>query len=358
MQRPIFVASVAAALAAACGCGNSNGTTSGPAKGSGTATVHDATPPDAQPGSPMNIVTYRAKSASELALPLGVAAAVAEKAGAVELRVLIAPGTYALDALEIAPFGAPDALSVTVEVDGDGVVVLRGTRVSLTGKQVTLRGVVIEGARHDGGVLKLRGMEIVVERVALIGGKAGASDLHAPVVSLQAPRAGAHARLSDVWVVGNTTVKAPVISIPINGRSRFDLVELERVVLAGNTATAGMSPMAVARLAVRDALVVEPFLAGPWLDLHTFTEVTVSDALVAVRKGFVVQHPDDEVKLDEFPKVVAERVELRGPTKKERLDAREVSYGAAPAAMDMAWATDPARTGVAPDIKALRAALP
>ncbi len=358
MRRRLLCSLVMLAACNGTPSSGSHPTTSGRDTGA-TGRSHDAAAPTRPIDGGTMPDVFTASSADDLDVPLAMALAAAEQAGATTFTVRIVPGRYRGD-LIIEPTVTPPTLAVTVEPDGDGVVVFDGGKLQVQARDVTVRGVLLDGTRGSMPALSLRATgTLLVERVAVVGAQVGARDLRAPVIELIAPSGTGTATLRDLWIVGCTTQSAPVIAVPVNGRSRFEAVTLENVVLAGNTASTGIDPFMARRLEVRGALVDEPFLAGAWLTLRTpQTAVRVEDALVAVRKGLVAYVAGEDVKAADFPKVAIAHAELRGPSKQERLEASDVTWGEPPAAVaDLAWATTAARQGAAPDRATLRAHL-
>lgn len=211
--------------------------------------------------------TFHAQSAADLQLPLAQALASAEDKHAVLFTLVLAAGRY--DGLTLRPGGADGSLDFAVEVlDGRAVF---GGAVSVDGRNVTVRGLVLDGARTPGTALRLRAFErLEVEDVALIGVTVGdpAGREGDPAIELGARARGATASVRRLWVVDAATSGA-VIKVPVNGPGRFTKVELTDVAFAGNRAIRGVDVAGTDALDVSGALVVEPRIKGAWLMART-----------------------------------------------------------------------------------------
>ena len=357
-MRRARVATMIVLAAAACGKDGSGGGARSPTPGADTGAAPltlDAAPPapDAAPGPTMTTTTFHATSAADLQLPLAQALASAEAAGAAELRVTLAAGRY--DGLTLRPGNADGSIGFVVEPDGSGAVVFTGA-VAIEGKSVALRGVTLDGARAPGTALRLRGYQRVeLAQVAVISLAAGDPRGREgdPLIELGARAKGATAAVRDLWVV-DATVSGALLKVPVNGPGRFAQVGFDNVVFAGNRAARGLDLAGADAVTVTGALVIEPRLTGPWLMVRTYGAITLTDALVAVRTQLVDYAISDDDALTDYPRLVVERAELRGPTAKEHLAATATRFAPAPpASLDTAAITAAARAGGARDRAAL-----
>lgn len=351
------VATMLVLAAAACGKDGSGGVARSPTPGADTGADTGAPPPapDAAtaPGPTMTTNTFHATSAADLQLPLAQALASAEAAGAAELRVTLAPGRY--DGLTLRPGNADGSIGFVVEPDGSGAVVFTGA-VAIEGKSVALRGVTLDGVRAPATALRLRAYQhLELAQVAVIGAAAGDPRGREgdPLIELGARAKGATATVRDLWVVDGT-VSGALLKVPVNGPGRFAQVGLDNVVFAGNRAARGLDLAGADAVTVTGALVVEPRLTGPWLMIRTYGAIKLTDAVVAVRTQLVDYAISDDDALTDYPRLVVERAELRGPTAKEHLAATATRFAPAPpASLDTAAITAAARAGGAPDRAAL-----
>jgi len=174
-----------------------------------------------------------------------------------------------------------------------------------------------------------------------------------PLIELGARAKGATAAVRDLWVV-DATVSGALLKVPVNGPGRFAQVGFDNVVFAGNRAARGLDLAGADAVTVTGALVIEPRLTGPWLMVRTYGAITLTDALVAVRTQLVDYAISDDDALTDYPRLVVERAELRGPTAKEHLAATATTFAPAPpASLDTAAIIAAARAGGAPDRAAL-----
>lgn len=338
-------------VVAACANGNSAPSPSGSRGSAATA----ASPRDASTKPPMTKPTFDVANDQDLKVALLAAVSDAEKSGAGELTVRIAPGTYK-HPLQLRAATDPRALSFVVEPSGPGTVVLGGG-ISITGKSIRIRGVVVDGANTPASTLSLNAFETLeVQGVALVGAKVGSGrGERDPLIDLVARAPKARAQLRDVWIVDSTTGQGAVIRIPVNGPGRWASVELDNVAMVGNRAKVGIDARATDALTLRDMFVAEPALAGPWLQIGTYGSITVDQSVVAV-KGELVDHY--ETSEGGYPKVVVTASEILGPRPGKAIDARDTKVGKLPAQIDVSTAAAAARAGKPPERAALRAALP
>jgi hypothetical protein len=298
--------------------------------------------------------TFIVRSDADLQLPLSAAISDADKAGADELVVRIAPGSYKRGLSLRAPTG-DGKLRFTVEPEGAGPVVLAGG-IAITGKSVALRGVILDGAKPAATAISLHAFESLdVSGVAIvattIGSGGGERD---PLLDLVARARGAKARIRDLWIVDSVAGKAPVIRVPVNGNGRWASVELDNIALVGNRAGVGIDVRATDALTIRDAFVAELSLGGAWLQVGTFGAIAIERSAIAIRHELV-----DHLESDEKPpRPVVTKSELLAPKQGDAVDARDTRWGKAPSAYDAGPAATAARSGKPPDGAALRATLP
>lgn len=299
--------------------------------------------------------TFNVASDQDLQVALLAAVADADKSGAGELTVRIAPGTYK-KGLQLRAPTAPDKLAFIVEPSGAGPVVLGGG-VSITGKSIRLRGVIIDGAQTPATPLSLQAFEsLEVSGVALVGVTVGSGrGERDPLVDVVARARNARAQLKDLWIVESATGQGAVLRVPVNGPGRWASVELDNVAMVGNRAAVGIDVRATDALTLRNVFAGEPALTGPWLQIGTYGPITVDQSVVAVRGDFL-DHLDSSDGT--YPKVVVSASELLGPRPGKAIDARDTKLGKLPARIDAKAAAATARTGAPPDRAALRAALP
>jgi hypothetical protein len=339
---------VLAALAMACA--SSNHTPSG---GSGSATTTGRADLDATTSAPMTTPTFTVRSDVDLAVPLSAAVAEADKAGADELVVRIAPGTYSRGLSLRAPTG-DGKLKFTVEPEGTGRVVLAGA-ISIVGKRVSLRGVILDRASTPAIAVSLHAFEsLELTNVAIVGTTIGSGGGERdPLVDLVARSRGATARVRDLWIVDSAAGNAALVRVPVNGTGRWASLELDNVGLVGNRAGTGIDVRATDALTIRNVFVVEPALAT-WLQVGTFGAITIDQSVIAVRE--LVAHLDSGDGT--YPKVKVTRSELFGPRPSGAIDASETRWGKRVSTVDTKTAAASARAGTPPDRTALRAGLP
>jgi hypothetical protein len=335
----------------AAACANSN---SAPSSTRGSAA---ATPPPADAGSrpTMTKPTFNVASDQDLHVALLAAVADAEKSGAGELTVKIAPGTYK-HGLQLKAPSAADKLAFIVEPSAAGAVVLGGG-VAITGKNVSLRGIVIDSAQTPGTAVSLHAFETLdVSNVALVGVKIGSGrGERDPLVDLVARARNARARLRDLWIVDSAAGAGALIRVPVNGPGRWASVELDNVALIGNRAGVGLDVRATDALTVRGSFIADPALTGALLQIGTFGTISIDKSVVAVRNDFV-DHVDSADGT--YPKVAITGSELLGPKPGKAIDARDTKLGKLPANIDAKAAAAMARSGKPPDYATLRASLP
>jgi hypothetical protein len=342
-----------AAALASCGRNSAQNGAHGADTGTTTTPSIDAggarSAGDAQ-GTTMTSNTFHVRSNADLD-GLDAAISQAHKAGAPELRVVLGAGPFDRGISLRTP--ALDAsMSFVLEAEG-AVAVLRGG-VTIEGKDVSIRGVVVDGASEPANIVQLRAAgTLTVDGLSVVDARSGSSGGERdPLVAIGATTRGATAVVRNLWVVGSHGTGG-VIGIPQLGRGRWASVELDGVVLAGNEARFGVDALGTDALTIRNAFVAEPKLADAFLWLRTYGPVTVADSVVAIRGDFA------ELAGDDAPKVKVTNSELLGPTKKAPIDADGVTFGKAPAAtLDTGFVAAAAREGKAPDRAALRAQLP
>jgi hypothetical protein len=352
-----MVRSLITVVLAAAACANGS---SAPAGSRGSAAVVSPPQPTApQPADAgtrptMTKPTVNVASDQDLQVALLAAVADADKAGAGELTVRIAPGTYK-HGLQLRAPSTPDKLRFVVEPSGPGAVVLGGG-IAITGKSITLRGVVIDGAQTPGSAVSLQAFEsLEITGLALVGVKVGSGGGERDaLIDLVARARGATAKLRDVWIVDSAAGAGAVLRVPVNGPGRWASVELDNVALVGNRAAVGLDVRATDKLTVRTAFVAEPSLTGAWLQVGTFGAISIEHSVVAVRNE-LVDHLDSSDGT--YPKVALASSELLGAKPGKMIDARDTKLGKLPARIDSKAAAASARAGSAPDVAALRSAL-
>lgn len=337
------------ALAAAA-CANTN---SAPSNNRGSAAITPQ-PGDAAPRPTMTKPTFNVASDEDLQVALLAAVADAEKAGAGELTVQIAPGRYK-QGLQLRSPTAPDKLSFVVEPSGAGIVVLGGG-IAITGKSVVLRGIVIDGARTSSTAVALQAFEnLDVSNVALVDVATGSSrGEHDPLIDIVARTRGARARLRDLWIVNSAAGSGALIRVPVNGPGRWASVDFENVALIGNRAGVGLDVRATDALTVSRSFVGEPALTGAWLQIGTFGSIRIDKCVLAVRND-LVEHLESADGA--YPKVAVTASEVLGSKPGKSIDARDTTFGKLPANIDAKTAAASARGGMAPDSVMLRATL-
>ena len=354
-----MVRSLITVVLAATACANGS---SAPAGSRGSAAVVSPPQPTAAPQPAdagtrpaMTKPTVNVASDQDLQVALLAAVADADKADAGVLTVRIEPGTYK-QGLQLRAPSTPDKLRFVVEPSGPGAVVLGGG-IAITGKSITLRGVVIDGAQTPGSAVSLQAFEsLEVSGLALVGVKVGSGGGERDaLIDLVARARGATAKLRDVWIVDSAAGAGAVLRVPVNGPGRWASVELDNVALVGNRAAVGLDVRATDKLTVHTAFVAEPSLTGAWLQVGTFGAISIEHSVVAVRNG-LVDHLDSSDGA--YPKVTLASSELLGAKPGKVIDARDTKLGKLPARIDSKTAATSARTGSAPDVAALRAALP
>jgi hypothetical protein len=297
--------------------------------------------------------TFHVASDEDLKLPLMTVVADAEKSGATELTITIAPGTYKGGVHLRAPSGA-EKLSFVVEPSAPGVVVLRGG-ISITGKNVKLRGLVVDGARPAATAVKLHAFEsLEVAGLALVGVQTGSDRGEAdPLVDVLARARNARATLRDVWVVDSDAGGGALIRVPLNGPGRWASVELDNIALVGNRASYGLDVAATAALTIRNAFVAERALEHAWLLISTHGKLAVEQSVLAVKAQLVDYTSGDGA----YPKIKLTATEVLGAKPGKMFDVRDVKTGKMPASIDVQAAAAAAREGQPPDRAALRAGL-
>jgi hypothetical protein len=305
---------------------------------------------DGPQGTTMTSNTFHVRSNADLD-GLDAAISQAHKAGAPELRVVLGAGPFDRGISLRTP--ALDAsMSFVLEAEG-ATAVLRGG-VDVEGKDVSIRGIVIDGASAPANIVQLRAAGVLtVDGLSVVGARSGSSSGERdPLVTIGATTRGATAIVRNLWVVASRGAGG-VIGIPQLGRGRWASVELDGVALAGNEARFGVDALGTDALTIRNAFVAETALSDTFLWLRTYGPVTIADSVIAIRGDFA------ELAGDDAPKVKVTNSELLGPTKKAPIDADGVTFGKAPpAALDTTFVAAAAREGKAPDRAALRAQLP
>jgi len=230
--------------------------------------------------------TFHVRSDDDLEIPLLAAVADAEKTGAQTLTVEIAAGTYTKPLVLAAPT-SPNKLGFVVTASN---AVFKSS-IQITGASVSLRGIVVDGARPAGVAISLQAFTTLdVANLAVIGVRGGSTNERDPVIDLVARARGATATLHDIWVVDSGGGSAPIIRIPQNGPGRWARVELANIALVGNRGGAGIAATSTDALAIKDAFVVEPNLTDAWLHLNTHGAVTIDHSTIGVKD--LVDHGD------------------------------------------------------------------
>lgn len=294
-------------MAVACACSTSSGA---PVTGRGSASDPKA-----------SMTTFHVRSDDDLEIPLLTAVAESEKSGAPTLTIDIAAGTYSKPLVLAAPT-SPNKLGFVVTANN---AVFKST-IQITGSSVSLRGLVVDGARPSGVAVSLQAFTTLeVANLALVGVRGSSTSEKDPIVDLVARAKGATAKLHDVWIVDSGTGAAPLVRIPQNGPGRWASVELANVAFVGNRGGSGIVATSTDALTIKHAFVVEPNLTEAWLHLDTHGAVTIDHATIAAKE--VVEH-------GEAPKPTLTATQLTGLPK---------------GSIDVAAAAAAARANTAPD---------
>jgi hypothetical protein len=305
------------------------------------------------PAAEQGVIIHRVQRAEDLQVPLYAAMAEAERQGAT-LRIELSAGEHG--GFTIA--GTESTPTAAIEVVGSGgIAVVRGP-LSVEGRSVTVRDVVVEPGRVGGGVVTLTAVDaIVVDGLAVIEATSREPDLQDAALHLRARGPAVKATLTRLWLVENTIEGGgrAILELEGSGQRRFDSLELTSAVFAGNTAAHGLVTGFTRSVALRSFAVLEPAHDAPWLLVRSpLTTVTLEDGVVATKQLVLHDVVPAEAPLATFPKVQLTRVTRRGPSAQEHVVAIESEVRpAAQAPADWAKVREVARTLATPDVLTL-----
>jgi len=309
----------------------------------------------------MDTVVYRATSTADLGHPLGLALANAARDKRQAFHVILTSGMYELRELSLRE-GID--IAIRLECDGETPATVKGTNVDLEGHTVEVRNLVIQPRRSDIAALRIRVRNAAtVERVAILSADVGAKDVNSSVLEIASrpmvrppdPVPPARATLRDVWIVGSKVQGqsgAAVLGFPDRGRGYFDHIEIERLVLANNTAPAGIDVEFASSVTLRDIIVIEPDLKVPWL------RVRDPDAQIRMDGGFIAVDASVIGTKANLPEITVHNVEFRGAAPDERIAQATNTFGPRLRPIrDWSFVLTAARAAAIPDRAALTASL-
>lgn len=253
--------------------------------------------------------TFRARSTTDLALPVQRALADALAAGATGFHLLLAPGDYQDFALSLTGETAPGGLHLVVEGMGTRPVVLSGVSLHLTANRITLRNLELRGYRGAGPVLQVHAGEAFVgERLVVVDNHRLEECGTDPVVLLASAAAGGvggSVTLRECWLLGNTAAgEAAVLATPRTGRAHLESLVLDHCVFAGNRATWALHPWFTRSVLIGETLIADEHLGRSWLVLTSpLVDVRIRRSVVALPQHLVEHRSGPDVAPADFPGV-------------------------------------------------------
>ena len=310
--------------------------------------------PPARSGAPMTTAVLRVTQLNTIGSQFSDAGLAAVRDGATELRVEIPAGVYERMGANLA---LPSPLKTLTVVGVGGPVVFRNGMLSFRAPHVVLRDLVSEGAGGSSTPVKVEGERIEIDGLAVVAASRRESGRRPYGEITLIAKGAATVSLKRVWIVGNRGGGTPGIGTRGGAADRFDTIDIADSVFAGNQTGHGLIIDSAANLRISNAVVLEPTLSSGWLELvDTKTRTEIVDSLLGVPVKLMSYWRSTDTTPDDFQRPVVRTSEFRGGGKGERIDAKDVTHGAAIKSVDLDALLAAARRLDTPDRAALAAA--
>jgi hypothetical protein len=263
----------------------------------------------------MNEAVFKASSPMDLAMPLqqAYAEALAEGRG---FRLVLPDLECGEFNVSLGSIGG-EAIDLRVEGEGGRPATLRGISMSLVGRNIRLRNLILRGARTPASALAVQTVDSFVgERLGFIGICRHDSMSNDPIVQISAmgPRdRNASAVLRECWFLANEGEGfSAVLSNPRTGRAHIRHLLVERCAFLGNRTTVCLDPWFTRKLELNGLFVLENDV-DQWLRLRSpMVEVTVSDSFLSCAGTLVEFLTGPDVARNDFPPVASNGCRFMG----------------------------------------------